>query len=60
VLLNLLSNSVNHTQRNGKILIKVIYFNKKYDDNDYLLVSVSDNGEGIQKEKRKNLFKLFG
>lgn len=60
MLLNLLSNSVNHTQRNGKILIKVIYFNKKYDDNDYLLVSVSDNGEGIQKEKRKNLFKLFG
>lgn len=45
------------TQRNGKILIKIIYLKKQLDKNtDFILVSVTDNGEGIKKENKKNLF----
>lgn len=49
------------TQRNGKILIKIQYLNSSIDQNvDSILISVTDNGEGIKKENRKNIFKLFG
>ena len=49
------------TQRNGKILIKIQYLKKQIEKNtDFLLISVTDNGEGIKKENRKNIFKLFG
>ena len=49
------------TQRNGKILIKIKYLHKQIKkDTDFLLISVTDNGEGIKKESKKNIFKLFG
>lgn len=61
VLLNLLSNAMKFTQRNGKIRIKVTYLEKELDKNsDCILLAVTDNGEGIKKENRKNIFKLFG
>ena len=50
-----------YTQRNGKILIKIQYLYKQIKkDTDFLLISVTDNGEGIKRESKKNIFKLFG
>ena len=49
------------TQRNGKILIKIQYLYKQIKkDTDFLLISVTDNGEGIKRESKKNIFQLFG
>ena len=50
VLLNLLSNSLKFTDRNGKILINVEFIAGA---KDYLRISVTDDGIGI-KDKNKD------
>jgi len=52
VLLNLLSNASRHTTK-GTIVLSVKPEQRK------LLISVSDNGEGIPEDMQKNLFKRF-
>jgi len=55
VILNLLENAIRHTQRSGKIKVKV----EKMKDEDAVCVSVIDNGEGIPAEVLQNLFQSF-
>ncbi len=53
VLQNLLENSIKYTMDGGKIEIDV----KK--DNNYLVVSVADNGIGVPQDQVKNIFEKF-
>lgn len=55
VILNLLENAIRHTQRGGKIVVRV----EKAPDEDGVCVSVIDNGEGIPPDVLKNLFQSF-
>lgn len=54
IILNLLSNSAKFTQENGKIKVAL------KDENENLVISVKDNGIGMQKDKLNFLFKRFG
>lgn len=54
VIINLVSNAVKFTE-NGEIKLIV----KPKDDSDHIFFLVKDNGIGIPKEKRANLFDLF-
>jgi len=54
VFLNLVSNAVKFTDREGKIKIQVIKQQK------HIKVSVTDNGLGIKEQDKDKLFKLFG
>ena len=53
VIANLLSNALKFTPRNGKVKLNISYKNEK------LLVSVSDTGIGVPKDKQKHIFKAF-
>lgn len=53
VITNLCGNAINYTNNGGKIIINV-----KEEDND-IVFSVIDNGNGIPKEDIPNLFKRF-
>lgn len=53
MLFNLLSNAVKYTQEGGIIKIEA-----KQEDN-YALISVKDNGIGIDKKNHKRIFKKF-
>lgn len=53
VITNLCGNAINYTNNGGKIVINV-----KQEDND-IIFSVIDNGNGIPKEDIPNLFKRF-
>ncbi len=53
ILFNLLGNAVKYTQENGKIVIKA----KQEQQN--LILSVKDNGAGIDKKLQKTIFKPF-
>lgn len=53
VITNLCGNAINYTNNNGKIIISV-----KQEDND-IVFSVIDNGNGIPKEDIPSLFKRF-
>ena len=55
VLLNLLQNAVKFTDRNGKIFLIV-----EKQVNNFLRISVVDNGEGIKTEDQDKLFRLLG
>jgi CheY-like chemotaxis protein/anti-sigma regulatory factor (Ser/Thr protein kinase) len=55
VFLNILSNAIKFTDRDGKIMIIV---EKK--DNQFMRIAVRDNGIGIKERHKKRLFKLFG
>ena len=57
ILLNLLSNSLKYTHKNG--LIKIIVSKTKKNDDEFIKIAVQDNGLGINKNDQKNLFKLF-
>lgn len=53
IILNLLSNSIKHIYGKGNILVKI----KAYED--YIDISVKDNGEGIPREYIDNVFNKF-
>lgn len=55
VTYNLLSNAFKYTPSNGKILFKIDIT----EDHQQLRIQVIDNGIGIPKEKRSELFKRF-
>jgi len=54
VLRNLISNAIKYTPSSGKIIINC----KKHQDSNELIISVSDTGIGIPKEKINDLFKI--
>lgn len=55
VMLNLLSNAIKYTtDENGKILINI------RNNEEFIFVSVKDNGKGIPKDKLKVIFDRFG
>ena len=55
VVYNLLSNAFKYTPSNGKVILSAIVD----EDKSHLMISVSDTGIGIAKEKRGELFKRF-
>jgi signal transduction histidine kinase len=55
VFLNILSNAVKFTDREGKIFVIV-----EKTQGEVLRVSVADNGVGIKKKDQDKLFKMFG
>ena len=61
-MLNLVANAMKFTDRDGEIFIVVKYMDKRtlLLDNDYLEISVIDNGIGIKKKNQGKLFQLFG
>jgi len=54
VVVNLLSNASKFVKENGHILLKL-----SQSDNDYLVISVEDNGIGIKEEELKFVFERF-
>ena len=58
VLLNIYSNAIKFTNRNGKITLNIekIFRN----DKEMLNIEVIDNGIGIKYQDQNKLFKLFG
>jgi signal transduction histidine kinase/ligand-binding sensor domain-containing protein/DNA-binding response OmpR family regulator len=52
---NLLSNAVKHTPDNGIIVTRLVFSER----DDRLIVSVSDSGSGVPKEKQSSLFVRF-
>jgi len=57
-LLNIYSNAIKFTDRDGKILILVEIIKKI--TNDILIISVTDSGIGIKENNKSKLFHLFG
>ena len=55
ILSNLIGNSVKFTPKNGKILLSVLYDNKK----QAITFSVMDTGKGIAKSQQKKIFEAF-
>ena len=60
MLLNLLSNSLKFTGRQGKIVINIEFIKNLPNKKNQLRFSVIDTGIGIKKKDKKKLFKLFG
>ena len=58
VLLNLYSNAVKFTNRDGKISIMVEQVKQRH--KEFVRVSVHDSGIGIKEEDKNKLFTLFG
>ena len=58
VLLNLYSNAVKFTNRDGKISIMVELLKQRH--KEFVRVSVHDSGIGIKEEDKNKLFTLFG
>lgn len=54
VLNNLLMNAINNTPQHGEISI-----NSRI-KNDFVIISIQDNGIGILEEEKKTIFKQFG
>ncbi len=54
VLSNLINNAIKYTPPNGKINIKSAI------TDDYILISIEDNGIGVTSEEKKRLFTQFG
>ena len=59
VLLNLVSNAIKFTNREGKINIKVEKVIDQENNAPLLKISITDNGIGIREEDKPKLFKLF-
>ena len=55
IIINLISNAFKYTPSNGKIIFKIDI----QEDKQQLRIQVIDNGIGIPKEKRSELFKRF-
>ena len=62
MFLNIISNAVKFTDRDGKIMILVEYQKRPKDsiDADFVMISVTDSGIGIKKKNQDKLFKMFG
>jgi K+-sensing histidine kinase KdpD len=61
ILLNLQSNALKFTPRDGKVCIQAEYLkSNQIGEEDQVMISVSDNGEGIDKVNHSKLFKVFG
>ncbi len=54
VIVNLLINAIKNTPRNGKISIESM------NNENFIVISVLDNGIGITKEEKSKLFTQFG
>jgi signal transduction histidine kinase/ligand-binding sensor domain-containing protein/DNA-binding NarL/FixJ family response regulator len=55
ILYNLLSNAAKYNKEGGFIQLNLAYA----ENNDYILISVCDNGKGISPENQRTLFKRF-
>ena len=53
IMLNLLSNSIKFTEQGGSIFVKV------FGGNDYITITVEDNGIGIPKDELDGIFDRF-
>lgn len=53
VLSNLITNAIKYSKTNGKVHVKVSY------TENFLIIQVSDNGEGISKEDQKQIFERY-
>lgn len=53
VIINLVSNSIKYTKKGGKVMIKIL------EEEEKVLVEVSDNGRGIPNEDIKRIFERF-
>ena len=61
IVLNLYSNAIKFTDRNGFILILIEKITSPdLSEKDKLIVSVTDLGLGIEEVNQDKLFKLFG
>jgi PAS domain S-box-containing protein len=58
ILLNLVSNAIKFTEKNGSIVIR-ISTKKACEDNSQLHFSVEDSGIGMSKQQQVKLFKAF-
>ena len=56
VIINLLSNAIKFSSYNGKVTLLAVID----DHNNKLIVSVKDQGVGIEDCNKDRLFKLFG
>ena len=54
VITNIISNAIKYTPYNGKIKVKSEIIN------DFIIISVEDNGIGFSKEEKSLIFKQFG
>lgn len=54
VIINLISNAIKYTPKNGKIIIRSEIQNKRY------IISVQDTGIGLTEEEKAKIFKKFG
>ena len=59
VFLNLYSNAIKYTDRNGVIQIITEYISNPMQGADAINISVKDNGLGIKEEDQSKLFSLF-
>lgn len=57
IMNNLLSNAFKFTPENGSINVGIS--KEKVDDKDFVILKVKDSGDGIPKEKIKEIFKRF-
>lgn len=53
IMLNLLSNAIKCSKTNGVIWVNI------YDDNNFIKISVKDNGIGIPEDMQKRIFERF-
>jgi len=61
VLLNLVSNGINYTEKGGDVACLTKFVEgKRKKDSSYIKVSVKDTGVGISQESIPRLFKQFG
>lgn len=53
IIFNLLSNATKFTDVGGKITVNI------FDEKDYIIISIKDNGIGIAKDNQKKIFERF-
>lgn len=53
ILLNLISNAIKFTDKNGIIKVRIT------ETNDYIILTVKDSGIGISNERLNNIFEVF-
>ena len=58
VLINLLSNAIKYNSRPGKIILDAKLL-EKYDDKQFLHITITDTGKGLNAEEIKQLFSPF-